>query len=232
MERIDNNTDLFKAAKEADKRREAIREANNMQENIEYRERMEKARRKSNIKAKVKARNKERRRVFAKGFVIGALSTSLVFAGVHEVKELAGRLEKTIAVKEATTKLKDEFINRAIENGLGVINEEGKLDTYTAINLDGADPTVVYTARLTLTPEDYNSSIRTISTVDGSGKYTDYQQRLRDIGAIDPDTGTASVSVEKQMVRDDLYTIYTNESYSEVLDTCTDLENKTNERGY
>jgi len=232
MEGIDNNTDLFAAAKKADKTREAIMQANNLAEAMQKAEIEAIIRRKSRTKEKILKQKRENIKKFTIGFVSGTLTVSLLLAGANATREFISKIEKNLAVKEATVRLGNEFVNRAVENGLGVINEDGKLDTYSAINLDGADYTIVYTARNVLTPEDYNASIQTISTLDGSGKYIDYQQRLRDIGAIDPETGTASTAVEKQMVNDKLYTIYENESYGEILNTCADLENKNQGRGY
>jgi len=230
MEGMDKYSTFYDAAIAADKRNEAVEAANDLGKRIDESEKEKITRRKSQRQAKIEARKKEARRRFTLGFISGALSISLLLAGIKEGKNIIKNHQYKIAVNEATEKLKDGFINRALENNLGIINENGKLDTASPINLNDADPVVVYTARLVMTPEDYNESVKGMKTKDGSGNYNDYQQRFRDIGAVD-NTGTASAEVEAQMLEQNIYTIYENASYNEILDTCSDLVVETKEQG-
>lgn len=189
--------------------------------------------RKSQRDARIEVRKKkEKKSTFAVGFISGVLSISLLLAGVKGTKNIIQKIEKNNKIKAATTELKNGFISRVLGNGLGTINEDGKLDTTSPINLDGADNALVYIARNVMDPDDFSASIQTIKTIDGSGYYIDYMQRLRDIGAIDQTTGTASIAEEEKMLRDEFYEMYENSSYQEILDTCQDLGTKTMGRGY
>lgn len=212
MKGIDENTDLFKAALEADKRKEANNEAKNLQERLNNEDR-EKAKNKSLKRAAIKKKQKETRRRFVIAFISGALVGSLATVGITG---LYGKIEKDQKVRSADNTLKKQAEVILLEQGLAERNEDGDvivrdndISDYKCLDLTHASLLEQHIYSEVLGGE-FDDAIQTASYENGGYYYTGTNQWRNINGYIDKETGNPSSIEQKAAMIDPLLEAYEN----------------------
>lgn len=212
MKGIDENTDLFAAALEADKRKEANNEAKNLQERLNNEER-ERPKNKSLKRAAIKKRQREARRRFIITFTAGALAGALATVGITG---LYGKIEKNQKIKSAAKTLEKQAEVVLLEQGLAMRNEDGdvivrdnNISDYSCLDLTHASSLEQHIYSEVLGSE-FDDAIQTASYENGGYYYTGTNQWRNINGYIDKNTGTASYLEQKTAMEDKLLEAYEN----------------------
>ena len=212
MKGIDENTDLFKAAKEADKQKETNNEAKNLQERLDNEDR-ERAKKKSTKRAAIKKRQKEDRRKFSIAFVSGALVGALTVVGITGLYK---KIETNQKVINADNTLKSQVEVILLEQGLAWRNEDGDvivrdndINDYKCLDLTHASLLEQHIYSEVLGGE-FDDAIQTASYENGGYHYTGTNQWRNINGYIDKETGNPSYYEQRAAMVEPLLEAYKN----------------------
>lgn len=212
MKGIDENTDLFAAAVEADKRKEPIIAAEALQERLNNNAR-ERAKNKTLKRAAIKKKLKEARRRDIVTFTAGALAGVLATVGITG---LYGKIEKNQKVKSAAKTLEKQAEVVLLEQGLAERNEDGDvvvrdndISDYRCLDLTHASSLEQHIYSEVLGSE-FNDAIQTASYENGGYYFTGTNQWRNYNGYIDKETGNPSYIEQRAAMEEKLLEAYKN----------------------